>query len=106
MESLLNMFLNYSLNYSECLLCGALVPRNIHIKFCMNCCSNIININNKLIIIERIFDTKRSNVLETRLGITCRKDFHKWAARNHPDKGGNPEIFRKVCQLVERKYPK
>ena len=102
MESLLNMFLNYS----ECLLCGTIVPKNMHIKFCMNCCRNIININDKLIIIGRNFDTKRSKVLETRLGITCRKDFHKWAARNHPDKGGNPEIFRKVCQLVERKYPK
>lgn len=99
MESLLNMFLKYS----ECLLCGARVPRNIHIKFCMNCCRNIININDRLIIIGR---TQRSSVLETRLGIKCRKDFHKWAARNHPDKGGNPEIFRKVTQLVERKYPK
>lgn len=100
MESLLNVLLNHS----ECLFCGDIIPSNIHIKFCATCCSNIININAKLIRIGVL--TKAHSVLQTRLGINSRKDFHKWAVRNHPDKGGDPNIFRKVSQLVERQYPK
>lgn len=100
MESLLNVFLKHS----ECLFCGDIIPRNIHIKFCGNCCEHILNINAKLIHIGRLLN--KTSVLETRLGIKSRKDFRRWAVLNHPDKGGNPEIFRKVSQLVERQYPK
>lgn len=102
MESVLNMFLNHS----ACMFCGGVIPKNIHIKFCSTCCRNILNINDRLIIIVNRAGIKKTSVLETRLGITSRKDFHKWAIQNHPDKGGHPEIFRKVTQLVERKYPK
>jgi hypothetical protein len=37
-------------------------------------------------------------------GITSRKDFLKWALRNHPDKGGNTEAFQRVSNCVDTQY--
>ena len=106
MDVLLNIFTTYS----TCLTCGAnLETRNAYVKFCGRCCTNISSINAQLKhILSYSFTSSRArgNVLENRLGIRCRKDFREWARINHPDKGGNSEIFRKVTQLVEQKYPK
>jgi len=98
-------------NYSECLFCGnVLVRKNTAIKFCDACCGNILEINGKLkqLLDTPFFLTEENNisVLEKRLGIKSRKDFKEWAKKNHPDKGGHPEIFRKVSQLVDKRYPR
>ena len=91
-------------NFSSCLFCGKILTSHAsHIKFCQDCCKNILFINDHLKLITK---KNHHNVLETRLGIKSRRDFGKWAIHNHPDKGGNPEIFRKVLQLVDIKYPK
>jgi hypothetical protein len=39
-----------------------------------------------------------------REGITSRKDFLKWALKNHPDKGGNTETFQRVSACVDTQY--
>lgn len=37
-------------------------------------------------------------------GITSRRDFLRWAVRNHPDKGGNTEVFQRVSNCVDTQY--
>lgn len=37
-------------------------------------------------------------------GITTRRDFVRWAVRNHPDKGGNTEVFQRVSNCVDTQY--
>jgi hypothetical protein len=99
-------------SWSTCMFCGGTVDTS-NIKFCNICCKNILGINDHLIRIRIAIDDLKKpqlidkpGVLSTRLGIKCRKDFKEWAKRNHPDKGGNPEIYRKVSQLVDRKFPR
>ena len=37
-------------------------------------------------------------------GITSRKDFTRWALRNHPDKGGDTAMFQRVSACVDTQY--
>ena len=37
------------------------------------------------------------------LKITNRSSFRTWALKNHPDKGGNEELFKKVSDLYDKK---
>lgn len=93
-------------SWSTCMFCGGTVD-NSNIKFCNICCKNILGINDQLLRIRFVFDNKpKVSVLSTRLGIKCRKDFKEWSKHNHPDKGGNPDIYIKVSQLVDRNFPK
>lgn len=39
-------------------------------------------------------------------GITSRRDFVRWALRNHPDKGGNTEVFQRISNCVDKSYPR
>ena len=36
--------------------------------------------------------------------ILSKKDWHIWATKNHPDKGGDTEIFRDVCMAVRLNF--
>jgi hypothetical protein len=38
------------------------------------------------------------------LGITSRKDFTRWAVRNHPDKGGVTKVFQEISSCVDKQY--
>lgn len=40
----------------------------------------------------------------SKASISSRKEFLRWALRNHPDKGGNTEIFQRVSACVDRQY--
>jgi len=37
-------------------------------------------------------------------GITSRKEFTRWALRNHPDKGGDTKTFQRVSACVDTQY--
>lgn len=38
------------------------------------------------------------------VGIRSRKDFNKWAVKNHPDKGGDTGNFQRVSNYVDKVY--
>ena len=38
------------------------------------------------------------------LGISSRKEFNKWALRNHPDKGGDTAQFQRVSSLADKAF--
>lgn len=107
MIELLSLFTNYNF----CLFCGCRLNQTLDsniIKFCSECCSSILKINGQLNNIKLLFDCpqKSKNVLKKRFNISSRKDFKEWAIYNHPDKGGDDQIFLKVMKLVNIKYPK
>lgn len=54
---------------------------------------------------KRMRDTECANVLRG-LGISSRKDFRKWATVNHPDKGGDTNVFQRVNECITRMYPR
>ena len=38
------------------------------------------------------------------MGISSRKEFNKWALRNHPDKGGDTAQFQRVSSLADKAF--
>jgi len=42
------------------------------------------------------YKTKRKHSLLEKYGIRSKHDMKKWLVKNHPDRGGNQEIFVKV----------
>jgi hypothetical protein len=39
-------------------------------------------------------------------GIQTRSDFRRWAARNHPDKGGDARRFQEISECMDMVFPK
>lgn len=46
-------------------------------------------------------EKKKASEFLDMFGINCRKDFLSWSIKNHPDKGGKEDVFKRVSNWVD-----
>ena len=49
-------------------------------------------------------EKKKASEFLDMFGINSRKDFLQWSIKNHPDKGGKEEVYKRVSKWVDIVY--